>query len=87
MEQFERARHILENNRESVETLSAALLERESIDADEFQLIMNGEALPEPELTVEVDHSTGEEGREDEEPDGPAPGPLPPEPDPGGATP
>jgi len=87
MEQFERARHILENNRESVETLSAALLERESIDADEFKLLMNGEALPEPELTVEVDHSTGEEGREDEEPDAPVPGPLPPEPDPGGATP
>jgi len=59
MEQFERARHILENNRERVETLTAALLERETIDAPEFNMVMQGQDLPEPE--IEVDHSSGEE--------------------------
>ena len=66
MEQFERARHILESNRPRVETLTEALLDRESIDADEFSLIMNGEALPEPE--IEIDHSTGEEDEPGPEP-------------------
>ena len=75
MEQFERARHILENNRVRVETLTEALLERESIDADEFIMIMEGEKLPEPE--IEVDHSTGED-----EPEAP-PAPEYDEPDPG----
>ncbi|MCP4571184.1 MAG: ATP-dependent zinc metalloprotease FtsH [bacterium] len=87
MEQFERAREILQNNRERVETLSAALLERESIDAEEFKLIMQGQDLPTPELTVEVDHSSGEKDGDGVAEDPPAAGPLPPEPDPDGATP
>jgi cell division protease FtsH len=59
MEQFERARDILQDNRDRVETLTAALLERESIDATEFLMIMQGEELPPP--VVEVDYSSGEE--------------------------
>ncbi len=58
-EQLERARHILAENRDTVETLTAALLERETIDAEEFNLLMEGKELPAVEL--EVDHSTGED--------------------------
>jgi len=54
-EQFERAHRILEDHREKVETLTAALLERETIDAGEFEMLMKGEELP--ELQIEVDHS------------------------------
>ena len=62
MEQFERARVFLQDNRERVETLAQALLERETIDAEEFNLIMEGEELPAPK--IEVDHSTGDEDPE-----------------------
>ena len=34
-------------------------MERESIDAEEFNLLMEGKELPEVEL--EIDHSTGED--------------------------
>ncbi|MBK9471538.1 MAG: ATP-dependent zinc metalloprotease FtsH [bacterium] len=54
-EQFERARTILGANREKVETLKDALLERESIDAEEFKLLMKGQTLP--ERVLNVDHS------------------------------
>ena len=54
-EQFARAYAILDGNRDKVETLKDALLQRESIDADEFKLLMQGLALPEQELAV--DHS------------------------------
>ncbi len=54
-EQFERARHILENHKEQVETMAAALLERETLDATEFKMLMEGHELP--ELVLEVDHS------------------------------
>jgi cell division protease FtsH len=57
-EQFDRARAILQDNRERVETLAAALLERESIDAEEFSLLMQGKELPLPDIIV--DHTTGE---------------------------
>jgi cell division protease FtsH len=60
MEQFARAREILEANRERVETLTEALLERETIDAEEFQIVMAGGDLPEPE--IKVDHTTGDDG-------------------------
>jgi cell division protease FtsH len=54
-EQFSRAYAILDENRDKVETVKDALLERESIDAAEFKLLMQGLTLPEPELVV--DHS------------------------------
>jgi cell division protease FtsH len=54
-EQLERARGILQAHRDQVETVTAALLERETIDGPEFRMLMKGESLPEPE--IEVDHS------------------------------
>jgi cell division protease FtsH len=62
-EQLIRARKILEEDRDLVEILTAALLERETIDAEEFLMLMKGETLPTPEL--EVDHSTDEEPASD----------------------
>ncbi len=56
-EQLDRARKILKEDRELVELLTAALLERETVDAEEFEMLMKGEELPTPEL--EIDHSTG----------------------------
>jgi len=63
-EQFERARLILENHKEQVETLAAALLERETIDAEEFQMLMKGHELP--EVQIDVDHSLDDESPVDE---------------------
>jgi cell division protease FtsH len=63
MEQFARAREILEANREQVETVTAALLERETIDGEEFQMLMRGEELPEPE--IKLDHSVGDDDADD----------------------
>ncbi|MFN2370035.1 MAG: ATP-dependent zinc metalloprotease FtsH [Candidatus Krumholzibacteriia bacterium] len=58
-EQLERARGILQEHREAVEIVTAALLERESLDAEEFKLLMEGKELPRADIAV--DHSTGEE--------------------------
>lgn len=59
-DQLNRARDILGGNRDQVEVVTAALLERESIDADEFKLLMQGQALPEKVLVV--DHSIDQGG-------------------------
>ena len=58
-EQLQRARRILEKHRDQVEIVTAALLERESIDAEEFKLLMTGEKLP--DLEIAVDHSTADD--------------------------
>jgi cell division protease FtsH len=58
-EQLIRAREILDSHREEVETVTAALLERESIDGEEFKLLMKGQTLP--DVVLEVDHSTGDD--------------------------
>ncbi len=58
-EQLDRARKILAEDRELVEVLTAALLERETIDAEEFLMLMKGEELPAPKL--DIDHSTGDD--------------------------
>ena len=63
-DQLTRAREILNNNLERVETVTAALLERESIDGVEFKMLMEGDTLPETELVV--DHSTGDDGSTDQ---------------------
>jgi cell division protease FtsH len=76
MTQFARARDILETHREKVETLTAALLERETLDAGEFKLVMEGKELPEVE--IEIDHSTDEGGTPDVPPSDPDPEPEPP---------
>jgi len=77
-EQLTRARKILAEHREVVETMAEALLERETLDKAEIELIMNGEALPLP--SIEVDHSTG---AADPEPEPVVEPTEDPEPDPG----
>jgi cell division protease FtsH len=44
----QRARQILEENREMMDKIALVLLERETIDRDEFLALLRGEALPEP---------------------------------------
>jgi len=51
-EQLDRARKILAENRDKVETMMAALLERESLERDEVRLIMEGKPLPEPKIEL-----------------------------------
>ncbi|MGB2640676.1 MAG: ATP-dependent zinc metalloprotease FtsH [Candidatus Acidiferrum sp.] len=48
---YERAKSILSNNRETLERIAQALLEREVIDANEVKLLMEGKPLPEKPRT------------------------------------
>src|SRR5246500_2069149 len=48
---YNNARGILENNRETLERIAQALLEREVIDANEVKLLMEGKPLPEKPRT------------------------------------
>jgi cell division protease FtsH len=57
-EQLQRARKILEDNRDQVETMAAALLERETLNKEEVDLIMKGKPLPPPELVTEPETGT-----------------------------
>ena len=43
---YNSARHILESNRPILEKIAAALLEREVIDANDIQLLIEGKELP-----------------------------------------
>jgi cell division protease FtsH len=45
-EAFAAARSVLESNTDLLETIAEALLERETLDADEIKLLERGEALP-----------------------------------------
>jgi len=64
-EQLQRARGILNEKRQYVESLAAALLERESVNGEEFKMLMENKELP--ALVLEVDHSTsGDEPEVDE---------------------
>ncbi len=58
-EQLDRANRLLEGHKDQVETLAAALLERETLDAVEFQMLMQGQELP--ELEILVDHSLADD--------------------------
>jgi cell division protease FtsH len=44
---YESAKNLLSNNRETLERIAQALLEREVIDANEVKLLMEGKPLPE----------------------------------------
>jgi cell division protease FtsH len=46
-EGYEKAKSLLSNNRETLERIAQALLEREVIDATEVKLLMEGKPLPE----------------------------------------
>ena len=58
-EQLDRANRLLEGHKDQVETLAAALLERETLDAVEFLMLMQGQELP--ELEILVDHSLADD--------------------------
>ena len=45
-EAHSRAREILDSNRDLLEALAEALLERETLDGDEIQLLLDGKSLP-----------------------------------------
>jgi len=47
------------SNVPEVETMAAALLERETLDAVEFNMLMEGQELP--EMALEVDHSLSDD--------------------------
>jgi len=44
---YEAAKKLLSNNRDTLERIAQALLEREVIDANEVKLLMEGKPLPE----------------------------------------
>jgi cell division protease FtsH len=48
---YENAKNLLANNRETLERIAQALLEREVIDANEVKLLMEGKPLPEKPRT------------------------------------
>lgn len=48
-EQYARARTIIENSREKIETMTKALLDWETLNADQIDDIMSGSALRTPE--------------------------------------
>ena len=45
---FQKAREILDENREVMDRIASVLLERETIGREEFLALLNGETLPEP---------------------------------------
>jgi cell division protease FtsH len=58
---YRRARSILENEREGLEFVAKALLERETITGDDIDRLLRGEILPPPETPVGgQDAATGE---------------------------
>ena len=50
-----RARGVLDENRELLESIAMALLDRETLDGDEIQLLLDGKALPPLVVDAEVD--------------------------------
>ena len=59
-QQYAVARKLLEDNRDKVEAMAAALLELETIDADQIADIMGGK----PSLTLELDSHVADAGLE-----------------------
>ena len=78
---YERARTILEENKDELEIMAKALLERETLDGEDVLLILRGEELPplgsapEPKrASSSVDDDAEASGASDDEDEGPAPG-------------
>jgi cell division protease FtsH len=57
-EQYQRARTILEQHRGQVEAMAAALLERETLDRAEVEMIIAGQPLPERTVLKDAPSST-----------------------------
>ncbi len=82
-EAYQRARKLLEENRERLEAVALALLDREVLDSAEVQIVMDGGTLPELAPTPSAPEPAGETSDEEV-----ARAPLAPPlaPQPGGAT-
>jgi cell division protease FtsH len=86
-EAHNRARTVLEENRDLLEGIAQALLDRETLDREEIQLLEKGEPLPPPpEPVQEADGNAAEDRPPSPAPppplglpgaDGPLPGPAP----------
>jgi cell division protease FtsH len=68
MEAYERAEKLLTDNRDKLDAVSAALLDRETLDSVEFEALMAGEKLPpkpiEPEPTRVADKPSQSEAKD-----------------------
>ncbi len=69
---YDQAKQVISNNRDTLVRLAEALLERESLDATEIRLIMEGKALPAIEPTPKPGGPSG--NQEILRPERPAPG-------------
>ncbi len=69
-EQYARARKILEGNRDKVEAMASALLEWETLDANQVEEIMCGQA-PTPPETGEADNNRSGSAKPDDPPKDP----------------
>lgn len=56
---YQKARSILESEREALESLAKALLERETISGADIDCLLRGETLPPPEIPVVPGGATG----------------------------
>ena len=71
-EQYTLARKLLEENRDKVEAMTKALLEWETIDADQIDDIMDGKPPRPPKPTQSVSRSAPPDEKPDAEPSAPA---------------
>jgi cell division protease FtsH len=71
--QLERARELIRANRDKVQIIAEALLDRETLGREEMTLIMKGEALPSMEVNVQYDYTDGEPEAKSEPEDKPEP--------------
>jgi cell division protease FtsH len=72
-EQYALARRLLEENRDKVEAMTAALLEFETIDADQINDIMEGKAPRPPKSTSQPPKAASSDGSPGAEPNAAAP--------------
>jgi cell division protease FtsH len=52
---YQRSRQIIEENREALDRIAQALLEREVLDATEIKLLIEGKPLPEKKVATPLD--------------------------------
>ncbi|HRE17613.1 MAG TPA: hypothetical protein PLW86_11225 [Rhodocyclaceae bacterium] len=72
-DQYKRARDLLESNRDKVEAMTAALLEWETIDAEQIADIMEGKAPRAPKPPQSVSRSSTPDDTPGAEPSAAAP--------------